>query len=219
MRTIIPAIIPESKEHLMSEMQKVLPVTESFQVDIVDGLFTPHTSWPYLDQNSSLLDLAPIVERYDIGFDLMIRHPEKIIKEWAALRPSRIALHMGSTQYMNECIASIRSSGGRIGIGIALQNGIPLSVLEEYINDIDYVQLMGIEKIGQQGSPFDERVISRCRTLKEMYPHIAVSIDGSMNKETIPLLQEVGADRFVVGSGLFGADAPRKMFAELQGDT
>ncbi|KKK47770.1 hypothetical protein LCGC14_3151840, partial [marine sediment metagenome] len=33
--------------------------------------------------------------------------------------------------------------------------------LVPFINDIDFVQFMGIEKIGYQGQPFDKRVIDK----------------------------------------------------------
>ncbi len=47
MQRIIPAIIPESLDHLTACIERVRPFAHEVQVDIVDGHFVPFTSWPY----------------------------------------------------------------------------------------------------------------------------------------------------------------------------
>jgi ribulose-phosphate 3-epimerase len=79
----------------------------------------------------------------------------------------------------------------------------------------DYVELMGIDEIGRQGQPFDERVLQRIRDIKAKYPDLEVSIDGSVNEDTLPRLKEAGADRFVVGSAILNAENPEAMHKKL----
>jgi pentose-5-phosphate-3-epimerase len=72
---------------------------------------------------------------------------------------------------------------------------------------INWVQCMGIEKIGFQAQPFDARVLENIKKIKEMYPSILVSVDGGVNLNTAAQLVEAGADRLVVGSALFTSDS------------
>ena len=66
----------------------------------------------------------------------------------------------------------------------------------------DCIQLMGIAEIGAQGQPFDESVIEKIQTVKQRFPHKPITIDGSVNADTIVRLKEAGADRFIVGSAI-----------------
>ena len=75
---------------------------------------------------------------------------------------------------------------------------------------------MGIAKIGSQGQPFDERVLERVRVLRAEYPELTISIDGSVNVETVVLLSQAGADRFVSGSAILKAKNPAEAFHEFE---
>ena len=64
---------------------------------------------------------------------------------------------------------------------------------------------MGIEKIGYQGQPFDERVIDQVKALRKEYPELIISVDGGVSFDTAPRLIEAGANRLVVGSVIFNS--------------
>jgi ribulose-phosphate 3-epimerase len=87
-----------------------------------------------------------------------------------------------------------------IEIGIALNTTTDISEIESMISLVDFVQCMGIEKIGFQGEPFDERVLKHIKELRLRYPDVIISIDGSVNQNTAPLLVQAGVNRLVVGS-------------------
>jgi pentose-5-phosphate-3-epimerase len=61
---------------------------------------------------------------------------------------------------------------------------------------------MGIEHIGQQGQPFDKRVLEQISSIKKKYPEVVISIDGSVNEETAEILVKHGVNRLVIGSAL-----------------
>lgn len=215
MNTIIPAIIPRSESHLRDEIRKLITTTIGFQIDITDGVFTPHTSWPYCD-DADISAIADVVAQCDIEFDLMVNNPEELIGDFCALSPARVVFHTESSDAIHTCIEHVRAHCPRTQVGIALLNDTPFSIIEHHVDAIDYVQLMGIAHIGAQGADFDPRVIKRCEELKATHPHIFISIDGSMNETTIPKVRTAGADRFVVGSAIFGADDPVAAFHTLQ---
>ena len=100
-------------------------------------------------------------------------------------------------------------------LGVSLLNDTPLSAIMPFLDRVDYVQLMGIARIGSQGAPFDRRVLDRIRTLRTTSPDIPISIDGAVREETIGQLAAAGAERFVVGSAIFAAASPHRAYHRL----
>ena len=85
-------------------------------------------------------------------------------------------------------------------------------MLDVYTERLDVVQLMGIAKLGEQGLPFDERVIRRVQILRQRLPNLAIAVDGGVNLDNAPTLIAAGATRLVVGSALWRAkDLPKAL--------
>lgn len=209
---IVPAIIPQSREHLIESLEKIAPFTDTVQIDIVDGIFVPPRSWPYTHKENPL-DLRPIIDGFSTEVDLMIQNPEEVLEQYLKAGVKRVVVHLESTQALDAILALKEKYPFELGLSIL--NDTDVQVLLAQIHHADYVQLMGIAEIGSQGVPFDIRVVERIRTLKAEFPDLMISIDGSVNKETLPLLKEAGADRFAVGSAILSADDPEGAYREL----
>ena len=214
---IVPAVIPESFNHLQHALNAVSRFAKEVQVDIVDGAFVPPKSWPYhageWREIIALVNDDGIPAEQLLEVDLMIMRPEETLEEWIGLGFTRFVIHTESTEELSDIIDTLHREE-RI-VGLSLGNDTDLSVLDPYYEQIDFVQCMGIAKIGSQGNPFDERVLERVRTIKEKHPDLEVSVDGSVNMETIPKLKDAGVSRFVSGSAIFGASDPETAFREL----
>lgn len=215
MQKIIPAIIPQSLTHLEESLLLVNDFAESVQIDIVDGKFVPFTSWPYIE-NESPDALRETADLYDVEVDLMVVEPETVIGAYVDLGVDRIVVHLESTSSLEEILTHHEQVGG-YQLGLSILNDTPLEDLLPYVERVEYVQLMGIKDIGSQGQPFDVRVLDRIKALKSEYPQLEISIDGSVNAETLPQLREAGADRFVSGSALLGAENPKETFLLFEG--
>lgn len=211
-QSVIPAIIPVSYDHLTDTLQEVAPFASEVQVDIVDGHFVPFTSWPYRGSGSPLL-LESLAKRFTIEFDLMIEAPERAIDLYARAGARAIVVHLESTDHIDDIIAHHALHTYKLGLSV--NNDTPLEQLLRYLEHADYVQLMGIANIGSQGQPFDDRVLDRIRILRDNYPSLLVSIDGSVNHDTLPRLKKAGAKRFVSGSAILSADNPALAFHRL----
>ena len=147
----------------------------------------------------------------------MVKHPENIIDDWVATGAKRIIIHIESTPDTLSLVRKIRQeyqykneSSYGIEIGVALNIDTPneevydiLNALEEDGAPIDLVQFMGIENIGYQGEPFDERVFEKIRDLREKFPDTIISIDGGVSLENASELIKAGANRLVSGSAIF----------------
>ena len=218
MSLIVPAVIPESKEQLLRSLSLFHTFTDEIQIDIVDGVFVPAKSWPLTESDAEgnleeMLD-GIALPGMKIELDLMIKDPERVLTEWLTIVPTRVVVHVESTNNLPEIFAHKMMHG--YVLGLSCNNDTDISVLDTFPRgSFDYVQLMGIKDIGVQGQPFDERVLTRIKEIKAAHPSLEVSIDGSVNETTLPLLKEAGADRFVVGSAILSAESPEAMYNNL----
>ncbi|KKP78310.1 MAG: Ribulose-phosphate 3-epimerase [Candidatus Nomurabacteria bacterium GW2011_GWC2_35_35] len=91
-------------------------------------------------------------------------------------------------------------------IGISININTSLEQIFPLINNVDFVQFMGIEKVGFQGQEFNKKVLENIKILKERFPDLVISVDGGVNFETVPLLIEAGAMKLIIGSTIFNTD-------------
>jgi ribulose-phosphate 3-epimerase len=143
----------------------------------------------------------------------MVEEPLLAADAWVLAGADMLVFHT-ETITLEAFTRYVESS--RISVGIAATNDTPLSTLEPYAAVADYIQLMGIAEIGTQGQAFDVRVLERISELKIKFPSKPITIDGSVNKETILKLTKAGADRFICGSAIVGAIDPHFAYLELQ---
>jgi ribulose-phosphate 3-epimerase len=212
MNHVIPAIIPESIEHLEQTLELVHGFAHEVQVDVVDGKFVPFTSWPYHD-GETIADLFDYAHHFRIEMDLMLIEPEAVIPHYVRAGVRDIIVHMESVKDF-ERVVSLKNELGFL-LGLSMNNDSPLALITDQIVHADYVQFMGIAQIGSQGQPFDERVLTHIKTLKQMFPDMPISVDGSVNAETIPQLRDAGVTRFISGSAIVKAENPSKAFELL----
>ncbi len=212
MTQVIPAIIPTSLLHLEQTLTIIAPFTHDVQIDIVDGKFVPFTSWPYTEK-ASPKEMKKLIQNFIVEVDLMVQEAEEVIPAYAEAGVKRMVVHLESALNL-PAIMKLKSKYA-FELGFSIDNDTDVRALTSVIPMADYVQLMGIAKIGSQGQPFDNRVLSRIKELKDEYPATLISIDGSVNTETLPLLCEAGADRFIAGSSIVGVDDPHSAYVIL----
>ena len=207
---VVPAIIPRDAADITSFLAK-LPGLHEIHVDVVDGHFVPMISWPYapLGVPSTLYEQF---DPYTLEVDLMVATPLEAARAWVAAGADMLVFHVETISV--EAVVAFAASH-KITVGVAASSDTPDEVLWAYVPHVDYVQVMGIEAIGQQGQPFDIRALERIHRLKNAFPSLLISIDGSMNDSTIVQAREAGADRYIVGSVIYKAPDPFNAFLQL----
>ena len=225
MTEVIPAVLAKDINDLRQKIANVVNVAHIVQIDICDGKFVESTSWPMqrddIESTSKILEEEeglPYWENLDFEFDLMVKDAIKQFDFFVRLGARRIIFHL-EAEDENELKDFINSidpyTRETLEIGIAINTKTPIEKLDIYINSIDFVQCMGIEHIGYQGEPFDEKVLDQIKNLKSKYPDLIISVDGSVNEETAPLLVEAGANRLVAGSVLMRSFDIKETIKEL----
>ena len=227
MTEVIPAVLAKDYNDLRQKIANVVNVAHIVQIDICDGKFVESKSWP-MDRNDAesvalILDEQeglPYWENLDFEFDLMVKDAIKQFDFFVRLGAKRIIFHLEAEdeKELKDFINSMDPyTREHLGIGIAINTTTDIERLEPFINSIDFVQCMGIEHIGFQGEGFDERVLEQIKNLKTKYPDLIISVDGSVNEDTAPLLVEAGADRLVAGSVLMRSFDVKETMKELEG--
>ena len=201
--------MPRDYEDLVEKMMLFRGVVPLVQLDIMDGKFVPARTWPYpkdahfdaiVDQEEGM----PAWEDVNFEVDLMIDNPEIWVPKWISAGMSRIIVHVESMtdfEIIRETVPT-----GLIEFGLAINITTPLFALDPYLDRIDFVQCMGIAKIGFQGQPLDERVFDQVQVLRVAHPDLPISIDGSVNFDTARRLVDAGATRLVSGSAILESD-------------
>ena len=209
---VTPAVIPQSFEHLKDTLVLVGEFSSGIQIDIVDGVFVQHSSWPYVP-HGNIRDIAPYISNLEVEVDLMIDRPERVLEEYLVLGVTHVVIHLEAVQNLEQILEMRKRFSFKLGFSI--NNDTPFSVLQNVLMHADYVQLMGIAHIGVQRQPFDRRVLTYIREVRLANPGILISVDGSVNAESITLLKDAGVDRFVSGSAILSAEHPKKAYEGL----
>jgi ribulose-phosphate 3-epimerase len=113
------------------------------------------------------------------------------------------------------------AAGLGLDAGLALKPATPLDTVLPYLDRLDLVLTMTVEP-GFGGQAFDDQVLPKVaaasRAIAGAGRPVALQVDGGVNAATLPRCQQAGADVFVVGTAIFGADDPAaaaKAFKEL----
>jgi ribulose-phosphate 3-epimerase len=219
MGIIVPAIIPTSRKDLEDKLSQLSGLCEDVQIDIVDGVFAGPASWPYAKdagEPGHMLaegELLPRTGEFRFEIDLMSADPESVAGTWIGLGASRLTVHSESTRFIPRFLSSTHGiyghdadfTPGLLALGLSIGMETDLALIEPHLKKIDYVQFMGIRKIGHQGEPFDTRVFAKIATFRKRYPTIEIQVDGGVTLENAPKLLQAGVKRLVVGSALWKA--------------
>lgn len=207
---IVPAIIPASRDEIV-KFAELLSFSRELQLDLVDGKFVSSVCWPY-DPVGDPMSVKTFLDAYTLEVDLMVVDPIPAAAEWIKAGADMLVFHIETLDL--ETFKNFADSTN-VSIGASAHGDTSLDKLSEYIEHADYIQLMGIYEIGAQGLPFDEGVLGKIEELKRRFPDKSITIDGSVNANTIKRLREAGADRFICGSAISLQPDPEAAHAAL----
>ena len=211
--------MPRNFKDLRERMSLVSGFVPLVQIDVMDGVFVPNKSWPYIKKpDPDFLKILneensfPYWEELFFEVDLMVSNPAVLVPEWITAGTKRLIVHIESVSDPRPVFEKIknllpvRNSFLYTEIGVAINPDTPNEKLEPVMEYVDFVQFMGIAKIGFQGQVFDERVFGKISGLRVNRPNVIISVDGGVNLDTVPELIKAGANRLVAGSAIFERD-------------
>lgn len=216
MSLVVPAILPKDARAFDEtlELYRSLPAITRIQIDVVDGHFADPPSWPYvapkeLRDRIALGEMLPHLDRLEYEIDLMCFDAAHAAAQWLSLGATRLTFHAESITSLPHFLSGVRRQFGPIvSFGLALNVTSSLALIETVLGEIEYVQFMGIARIGRQGQPFDARVLEQIRTFRHRHPNIPIQVDGGVSFDSAQKLVALGVTNLVIGSGILRAGDP-----------
>lgn len=187
----------------LMNVQKDIEVLEEagvdyLHVDMMDNHFVPN-----ITLSVDFMKALKKITRIPLDIHLMIENPEQTIRLLDFCDSNDIiSVHYESTVHVQKALNTIKSMG--VKVGIALNPGTPVSVLQDLLPDLDIVICMTVNPgfAGQKLIPATLNKISRLRDMlnKEGYPKILIEVDGNVSFENAVKMHDVGADIYVAGT-------------------
>lgn len=220
---IFPSLLSADFGKLNEEVASIEPFADGLHFDVMDGHFVQNLSF-------GIPVLKSIVTKLPVEVHLMVENPGERIPEFVKAGVQYISFHVEAVHDCSHmggegpehrpwghCVDAfwenfkmIQNGGAKAGL--AIRPKTDMHKLDEFLEAIDYVIVMGVEP-GFGGQPLIESTLEKVRYLKAKKPSLEVCIDGGMNEETAKKAREAGVDNIIAGSYIFGA-ADRKIAIE-----
>ena len=170
-----------------------------FHLDVMDGLFVPNISF-----GMPIVSSIRKMTKKPLDVHLMIIEPERYIDKFIEIGSDILTVHIEATSEIDEILDKMKDSS--IKSGIAINPDTPINKLEDYINKVDLVCLMGVHA-GFGGQKFIEKTFNRLIELKSLInskgSSAVIEIDGGVDNTNSKKLKSLGADILVAGSYIF----------------
>ena len=170
-----------------------------FHLDVMDGLFVPNISF-----GMPIVSSIRKMTKKPLDVHLMIIEPERYIDKFIEIGSDILTVHIEATSEMDKILDKMEDSS--IKSGIAINPDTPINKLEEYINKVDLVCLMGVHA-GFGGQKFIKKTFDRLIELKSLIDSsessALIEIDGGVDNTNSKKLKSLGADILVAGSYIF----------------
>ena len=168
-------------------------------IDVMDGHFVPN-----ITIGPEVIRRLRSVTKLVFDVHLMISPVNNFIRDFANAGADIITFHPEATENMSETISLIKKLGKKVGVSLKPKSQI--SLIEDYLNDIDLILIMSVEP-GFGGQKFMPEVLDKVRKLRnfinEKKLNIDIEIDGGINFENSKKAKEFGANILVSGSTVF----------------
>ena len=200
---IAPSILSADFACLGDAIDAVTSAADLLHVDVMDGHFVPNlTIGPPV--------VASLRRHTDLYLDchLMMTNPGDYLEAFKKAGANGCTVHV-EVDGTEALIGQMRDLG--LDVGLAVNPETPFEAAEPWLDQLDLLLLMTVHP-GFGGQRFIADVmpkVERARDLKRSGDlRVAIQVDGGIDEQTAPVAAAAGAEVFVAGSAVFGADDP-----------
>ncbi len=181
-------------------------------VDVMDAHFVPNLT----------LGLPVVQSLYgatDIPLDchLMIDDPDRWAPGYAEAGAANVTFHVEAARDPAQTARAIRKAGALAGL--AVKPGTPLERYLDLLREFDTLLVMTVEP-GFGGQTFMAEMLPKVawarQHVRSGHLRLFIEVDGGITADTIAAAADAGADVFVAGSAVFGAEDPGRAVEALR---
>ena len=201
---IAPSILSADFARLGEEVTNVLDAgADIVHFDVMDNHYVPN------------LTIGPLVcealrkhgVTADIDVHLMVKPVDRIIPDFAKAGATYITFHPEASEHIDRSLSLVHDNGCKSGL--VFNPATPLDYLKHVIDKVDMILLMSVNP-GFGGQSFIPEALPKLREARRIIDEsgrdIRLEIDGGVKVDNIGEIAAAGADTFVAGSAIFGAD-------------
>jgi ribulose-phosphate 3-epimerase len=208
---ISPSILASDFANLASEAARVSEA-DWLHVDVMDNHFVPN-----LTLGLPVVEALAKAASLPMDCHLMIEDPDRWAPAYVEAGASSVTFHVEAAAAPVRLARELRAKGARAGM--ALKPATPVDPYEDLLGELDMLLVMTVEP-GFGGQKFLDLALPKVRAARELIKgrdlDLWLQVDGGVSAETIERCAEAGADVFVAGSAVYGADDPAAVVESLR---
>ncbi|MFI2703691.1 ribulose-phosphate 3-epimerase [Cellulosimicrobium composti] len=199
---IAPSILSADFANLERDLNAI-STADYAHVDVMDNHFVPNLTLG-LPVFERLAQVSPV----PIDAHLMIEDPDRWAPAYAEAGAASVTFHAEAAAAPVRLARELRRLGARAGL--ALRPATPVEPFLDLLAEVDMILVMTVEP-GFGGQSFIEGTLPKIRRARAAVSasglDVWIQVDGGVSRSTIERAADAGANVFVAGSAVYGAES------------
>jgi len=208
---IAPSLLSADFVRLADELTRVADADWA-HVDVMDNHFVPN-----LTLGRPVVEAMVKVSPVPVDCHLMIDDPDRWAPGYAEAGAASVTFHAEAAHAPVRLARELRAMGVRAGLG--LKPATPVEPYLDLLPEFDMILVMTVEP-GFGGQSFLDVCLPKVRRAREAITRsgldVWLQVDGGVSERTIERCADAGADVFVAGTAVYGADDAAAQIARLR---
>ena len=200
---INPSILAADFVNMQAELARIASA-DFVHVDVMDNHFVPNLTF-----GPQMVERIQATSPVPLDVHLMISDADRWAPGYAEIGAASVTFHLEAAAEPVALARRLRDIGARAGV--AVKPATPVEQLFDVLDEFDQILVMTVEP-GFGGQSFMADQMPKLRRLadeaRRRGSQVWLQVDGGIGESTIAQAAESGADTFVAGSAVFGAEDP-----------
>jgi ribulose-phosphate 3-epimerase len=197
--------------NLEAELARI-STADAVHVDVMDNHFVPN-----LTLGLPVVERIQAVSPLPLDAHLMIADADRWAPLYADLGLASVTFHAEAAIAPIKLARELRARGSKAGM--AIRPATPVEPYLDMLTELDLLLIMTVEP-GFGGQAFLDVTLPKIRRARTAVDgsgaKVAIQVDGGISASTIERAAEAGADVFVAGSAVYGAEDPAAAVGALR---